>query len=236
VLASIAELDCFARQPWSSGFLQGLVDAKTVHLTPGNRLGIIHDEQLERLQLSLAPVEEMLGRIIAAQAQAIEEEASRELLKTVHKAFREALLSLPPEEYDWFDVNRIRFRAASARRQDGSSESATELDYRGELLGGTTRDQMSFFEYAGPLFSVKISPLSSVVRVGQERALRAIFRDGARRTIDRPIECEWSVLEGGIQIENRFTNPVTVRAGNEPSLGKVGVRVRESEIEARRRP
>jgi hypothetical protein len=66
VLASITELDFFAREPWTSGFLQGIVDAKEIHLTPGNRLGIIHDEELEHLQVSLAPVEDLLGRIIAA--------------------------------------------------------------------------------------------------------------------------------------------------------------------------
>jgi hypothetical protein len=231
VLTSISELECFAREPWTSGVLQGIVDAKAIHLTPGNRLGIIHDEGLERLQATLVPVEEMLGRIIVAQAQAIEEETSREVLKSVHKAFREALLSLPPEEYDWFDVNRIRVRAGSSEKQSGSPETGPELDQNGEILCGATRGQMSFFEYAGPLFSVKISPQSCVVRVGKERTLRAIFRDSARRTIDRPLDCEWSVLEGGIVIDNQLQNPVTVRAGNEPSLAKVGVRVRENDVE-----
>src|SRR5262249_51643166 len=153
-------------------------------------------------------------------------------LKSVHKAFREALLSLPPEEYDWFDVNRVRFRAALAEKQNGLGEGGAELDEGGEVLGEATRSQMSFFEHAGPLFSVKISPLSCVVRVGEERTLRAIFRDSARRTIDRPLYCEWSVLEGGIAIENQFSNPVTVRAGNEPSLAKVCALVRENDIEA----
>jgi hypothetical protein len=232
VLASIAELDCFAREPWTSGFLQGVVDARAIHLTPGNRLGIIHDEELERLQVALAPIEEMLQKMIAAQAQAIEEETSREVLKSVHKAFREALLSLPPEEYDWFDVNRARFRAASAEKQNGFAQAGAELDEGGEVLGEATRSQMSFFEHAGPLFSVKISPLSCVVRVGEQRTLRAIFRDSARRTIDRPLDCQWSVLEGGIAIENPFSNPVTVRAGSEPSLARVRVLARENDVEA----
>jgi len=232
VLASIAELDCFARAPWTSGFLQGIVDAKAIHLTPGNRLGIIHDEQLERLQVALAPAEEMLQKIIAAQAQAIEEETSREVLKSVHKAFREALLSLPPEEYDWFDVNRVRFSAAAAGNQNGFGATGAQLDESGEVLGRPTKNQMSFFEHAGPLFSVKISPLSCVVRVGEQRTLRGVFRDSARRTIDRPLDCEWSVLEGGIDIENPFANPVTVQAGNEPSLAKIGVRVRDNDVEA----
>jgi hypothetical protein len=80
-------------------------------------------------------------------------------------------------------------------------------------------------------FLAKISPVSCVVRVGEERTLRAIFRDSARRTIDRPPDFEWSVLEGGIVIDNQLQNPVIVRADNEPSLAKVGVRVRENDIE-----
>jgi hypothetical protein len=44
--------------------------------------------------------------------------------------------------------------------------------------------QRQFFEFAGPLFSVMISPTSSVIEVGGSRALRAIARDRARRPVE----------------------------------------------------
>ena len=37
----------------------------------------------------------------------------------------------------------------------------------------TARVQKQFFEYAGPLFAVRVSPQSSVVPVGQDRTYRA---------------------------------------------------------------
>jgi len=232
VLASIAELECFSHEPWTSGFLQGIIDAKNLHLTPGSRLGVIHDEELERLQAALKPVEEALEKIIAAQTQAIEEETSREVLRSVHKAFREALLSLPPEEYDWFEVNRLRPATGGSTKQEGTGASEAELEAIGVMPPVTPQGQMRFFEHAGPLSSVRISPTSSVVRVGEERKLRAIARDGAGRTIDRPVSCEWSVLTGGIAIEDRLQNPVTIRAGSEPSLARLAVRTAEGGIEA----
>ena len=52
----------------------------------------------------MQPLEQKLTEIIEAQRRAEEEQASREQLRAIQRAFREALLALPAEEYDWFDV------------------------------------------------------------------------------------------------------------------------------------
>ncbi|HEX7774534.1 MAG TPA: hypothetical protein VF435_19070, partial [Pyrinomonadaceae bacterium] len=53
--------------------------------------------------------------MLEAQRRAEEEQASRELLQTIQRAFREAFLALPAEEYDWFDIH------SRAQRVSGSS-------------------------------------------------------------------------------------------------------------------
>ncbi len=49
VLANLTELEAFARIPWTSGYVQGIIDAPYLNLTPGTRLGVIHDAALARL-------------------------------------------------------------------------------------------------------------------------------------------------------------------------------------------
>src|SRR5438067_6550755 len=64
VLENITELEAFARAPWTSGYVQGIVDAPYLNLTPGTRLGVIHDAALARLADELAPLETRLAKII----------------------------------------------------------------------------------------------------------------------------------------------------------------------------
>ena len=46
--------------------------------------------------------------LIEEQQRAEEEQASQQSLKAIQKAFHEAMLALPREEYDWFDVHAPR--------------------------------------------------------------------------------------------------------------------------------
>ena len=57
VLEDIAMLDSFQHAPWTSGCLQGIIDAPFLNLTPGTRTGILHDECLEALHRALGSVE-----------------------------------------------------------------------------------------------------------------------------------------------------------------------------------
>src|SRR6266498_6042264 len=106
VLENLAELEAFARLPWTSGYVQGIIDAPYLNLTPGTRLGVIHDAALARLADELASLEARLVKIIEDQQRAEEERASRDVLRSVQGALKEALLALPAEEYDWFDLHR----------------------------------------------------------------------------------------------------------------------------------
>ncbi|RMG00104.1 MAG: hypothetical protein D6726_11870, partial [Nitrospirae bacterium] len=105
VLQSVSELDRFACEPWTSGYLEGIIDVPFLNLTPGTRSGIIQDSSFESFSEAMKPLEERLIEIIQEQKRAEEERASKKILKTVQKALREAILSLPREEYDWFDIH-----------------------------------------------------------------------------------------------------------------------------------
>lgn len=61
------------------------------------------------------PLEGHVKELIEEQQRAEEEQASQQSLKAIQKAFYEAMLALPREEYDWFDVQgRAREERANA--------------------------------------------------------------------------------------------------------------------------
>ena len=87
-----------------SRYVQGLIDAPFLNLTPGTRSGIIQDERYAALVAALEPMEAHVKGLIEEQQRAEEEQASQQSLRAIQRAFHEALLALPREEYDWFDV------------------------------------------------------------------------------------------------------------------------------------
>jgi len=228
VLGNLSELEAFARMPWTSGYIQGIIDAPYLNLTPGTRLGVIHDAALARLAIELAPLESRLAKIIEDQQRAEEERTSRDVLRSVQGALKEALLALPAEEYDWFDLHRgdgkrrprvpAESVPAGVPHADGQA-MAMEADDVQE----PTEGQRQFFEYAGPLFSVMISPTSSVIPVAGSRALRAIARDRARRPVEHDLVYVWSIVEGEGMLDHAGGEIATYRAAAEPGLARVEV-------------
>ena len=238
VLENLAELEAFARAPWTSGYVQGIVDAPYLNLTPGTRLGVIQDAALARLADELAPLEARLAEIVEDQQRAEEERASRDVLRSVQGALKEALLALPAEEYDWFDLHRgegkrrPRTAAEASPAEAGRAEEQavpTEIGASPEI----SEPQRQFFEYAGPLFSVVISPTSSVVEVGGTHALRAVARDRARRAVELDLTFAWKVLEGEGTLEPTDREITTFRAPHEPGLVRVEVVVTQGQVVCR---
>ena len=234
VIEDITLLDDFAHPPWTLRYLQGHLDAPFVSLTPGTRTGLVHDAAYVALCEGLQPLEQKLVEVIEAQRRAEEEHASREQLRTIQRAFREALLALPAEEYDWFDIQVRSLRPlpgvsadADIRASSGARDDA--------ILGATEPEpgedrQRQFFEFAGPLFSVTISPASSIVRVGDRKALRALPRDRSRRRVDEDLEFHWQVVEGPGTLEGVHDQVVTFVAPQEPGLARLKVSVRQRDV------
>ena len=238
VLPSITELDQFEKEPWTAGYLQGIVDAPFLSLTPGTRHGIIRDHRFDAFCRALAPVEKHLQEIIDEQRKAEEERSSRRVLRRVQRALKEAFLRLPQEEYDWFDIYGAkpqnkpsnlfssgptgeRFR----KKNDGEQESAEDVL---ELFDNDS-SQKQFFEYAGPLFSALISPKSSVISVDKRKKYRVICRDRSRRIVLEDLEYQWNIIDGDGRLDEDHRESITFIAPSEPCLTTLEVVVRQGD-------
>lgn len=241
VLPAITELDPFQKAPWDAGYFQGLIDAPFLNLTPGTRHGVIRDDRFEAFCLALEPVEKRLQETIEEQRKAEEERSSRQILRTIQRALKEAFLCLPEEEYDWFDIHGGR-----AQKQMGSSLQPTlaeghhENGEQANAVPGVSEsaqdyaredEQRAFFEFAGPLFSVVISPKTSVVSVDKPKKFRALCRDRSRRTVFENLTYRWEIAEGEGEIDQTDAQSVVFLAPAEPCLTTLRVIVRQGEIE-----
>lgn len=229
VLERLDELEPFQKEPWTSGYLEGIVDVPYLHLTPGTRTGIIFDEAFDAFCSSMVPVENALISAIDDQRKAEEEQTSHEILKSIQKAFREALLALPDEEYDWFDLKK-RGTGSSIRRPSNVTDSGVEIAEEG--MAGDEEEsekQRQFFEYPGPLFSVRISPASCTVAVNQSKPLQAIPRDRSRKRVEEGLTFRWEIIEGGGRLEPAEGEMATFFAPEEPALVRLRVTVSQGE-------
>jgi hypothetical protein len=234
VIESLAALSEFSKAPWTSGYLQGILDVPYLNLTPGTRSGIIQDADYDRLTRELAPLETELLRLIEEQQRAEEEQTSREVLRSVQKALKEALLILPAEEYDWFDLRQGGIkRPQSTGGQPGVKDDSLAPRGENEDQAGEESEpaQKDFFEFAGPLFSVRISPASSIVPVGGARNFRAIARDRSNRLVEQDVSFRWEIIDGEGALETTESEIVTFKAPPEPGLTQVRVTAKQGSID-----
>ena len=231
VLESLTAMDDLQRPPWTSGHLQGAIDAPFLNLTPGSRTGVIHDERFADFLGSLGSLESVLNDLVVQQQHAAEERSNRDTLRTIQRAFREALLVLPEEEYDWFEtygVGGLRSKGHSGLRAGMPLPSEAPCKIEPDAV--TPVDgQREFFEYAGPLFSVRISPTTCTMSVTTVRRFRAMARDRGGRQIERNVGYEWSVIEGLAELTNQEGEFVTLTAPDEPQLVRLRVCARQGE-------
>lgn len=254
VLPDITKLEEFSRFPWNSRYLEGIVDASFLQLTPGTRDGVILDERYESFVAAMESVGAALEGIINEQRKAEEEEASKAILHKVTRALKEAFMLLPNEEYGWLAAQSKIPKPGAGGEPGGpksgsgtpgsddpgsaalSSEmadgSASVLE--GEAVSEPREDaqrQKQFFEYSGPLHSLTLSPSSSVIGVGEKKKLRAIARDKQRKTVEGDLRILWTIKEGAGELavnEGEFCEYV---APGEPGLCVVEAVATQGEIE-----
>ena len=226
VLPDITVLDLFQCEPWTSGYFQGVIDVPFLHLTPGTRDGIIHDELFAGLCDSSINLKERLNLIAAEQSKAEEERVSKSTLRSVQKAILDAMLILPQEEYDWFDVpGKTKSPGLSAK----NSEDYALIIKEAKNSEKKQSAQKEFFEVAGPLFSVRIQPGSAIVTISSTKTFRAVGLDRSRRQIEQNLLYEWSIIEGNGQLDKKEGEFVIFNAPAEPGLCKLKVIVRQQE-------
>ena len=235
VIEDISSLPGLEHTPWVSRYVQGLIDVPFLNLTPGTRTGIIQDERYAALIDALLPLEAHLKGLIEEQQRAEEEQASQQSLKAIQKAFHEALLALPREEYDWFDVQ--------GRAQDGAGSIAAARGVPGgtdwqEALPGMPEPkinespQRQFFDFAGPLFSVVVSPAASTIPLSDTRKFRALPRDRSRRRVVEDLTFAWGIVEGEGELHGLSDQEVEYRAPATPGLARLKVTVAQRDVTA----
>jgi hypothetical protein len=234
VIEDLSTLPGLDHGPWNSRYLQGLVDVPFLNLTPGTRSGIIQDERYGALIEALTPVESHLRGLIDEQQRAEEEQASLQSLKAIQKAFYEAMLALPREEYDWFDVQgRARQEGSAAHLTPGGVPAGTEWE---EATLGVAESrpgespQRQFFEYAGPLFAVVVSPAASTMPLKEVRRFRALPRDRSRRRVVEDLSFAWELVEGEGSVQGQNDQEVEYRAPGVPGLARLRVIARQRDV------
>jgi hypothetical protein len=240
VIEDLGTLSGLERPPWTSRYLQGLIDVPFLNLTPGTRSGIVHDDRYAALVDALAPLASHLNAVIEAQQRAEEEQANRESLRAIQRAFREAMLALPREEYDWFAIHAGSRQEADAggSRGGGAEEGPSDAEESDEVLGVAERSvpeppQRAFFQYAGPLHSVVIAPAASTVAVNDSRRFRALPRDRSRRRVEDDLAFAWEIADGGGSLSSSSDQEVAFQAPASPGLVRLSVMVAQRELHAR---
>jgi hypothetical protein len=232
VIADMGTLPGLEHPPWSSRYLQGLIDVPYLNLTPSTRSGIVHDERYAAFLKALVPLETYLNGLIDAQRRAEDEQANRESLRAIQRAFREAMLVLPREEYDWFEIQSRSPEGGSAGGPPERGLEAAAAEEEGgvpEPRGGEST-QRQFFDYAGPLHTVVISPASSTLKVSQSRRLRALPRDRSRRRVEQDLTFAWEIVEGGGTLLSTADQEVSFEAPSSPVLVRLNVVVSQGDL------
>jgi hypothetical protein len=234
VIEDLSTLPGLDHAPWVSRYVQGLVDVPFLNLTPGTRNGIIQDERYAGLMDALKPLEAQLKGLIEEQQRAEEEQASQQSLKAIQKAFHEAMLALPREEYDWFDVQgRARQEGGGTSNSDfGGLPASTAWE---EMVPGVSEPkpsdspQRQFFDFAGPLFRVAVSPAASTTPLNETRKFRALPRDRSRRRVVDDLQFGWELTEGEGSLQGVTDQEVEYRAPAVPGLARLKVTVAQRE-------
>ena len=230
VLPNISILDFFQCEPWTSGYFQGIIDAPFLHLTPGTRDGIIRDERFAGFCDSIVPFKERLMAIALEQGKAEEERMSKNILRSVQKAFRDAMIALPLEEYDWFGIEQKNVYRSSIDGNDTAKENGVMMVHDGRRQEDKKSGQKEFFEIAGPLFSARIQPGSALVQAGKTKPFRAIGLDRSKRQVEKNISYLWRIAEGKGDIDKQDGEIVVFSAPTEPGLSKSKLVIQQDDV------
>jgi hypothetical protein len=158
-----------------------------------------------------------------------DEQTSRDVLRSIQKAINEAILTLPAEEYDWFNIHDDK---KSDRSQATASPHGEPMIIRegDEQPIESGQGQKQFFDYPGPLFSARISPSSAVVAVNAVKNLRAVPRDRTQRLVEHDLTFQWEIVEGEGRLENVGAEIVNFHAPAEPGLTRIRLVVGQIDI------
>ena len=178
-----------------------------------------------------SPLEAALTSDIDEQRRAADEQASKDILRSIHGAFREALLALPG--------GRIRLVSTTGGKKRREGEN---LMKRAAISKGLNQE----IRRTAVESSSRSEPAKGVLRISRpalQRGDLAGLRYGFCRTEQKPaghaarpgassgrrrVGLPMANLEGAGTLENNESEIVTFRAPQEPGLVRVRVRVKQA--------
>src|SRR6266571_555398 len=207
VCQDIAVLPEFAREPWSSGRLEGALDFADFRVAPASREGFTPDAAYSAFVEAVRVVEPILLERRRREEEARAEQAGRSLVRELQSAFARLLKDLPAGDYEWFGADGRRPFAGGGEGRPGGpdavpggggatpdeSEKAADRTEAppeaGEAATGTAPGGASEDEepeprlqpalLTGPLQRVVIRPALVRVAFGRRRRLAAIAFDAS---------------------------------------------------------
>ncbi|MBU6222956.1 MAG: ATP-binding protein, partial [Planctomycetes bacterium] len=213
VLPTVTELLPFQHAPWDDRRLVGLIDFEPLGLAPGTRSGIIPDAAFDALVAVAPEIERDIVDTLAAREQAEAEQASRQLLKQVHKAFTAALSDLPAEDYLFFDIQK-QGPATPPGPGVGDADESDE-----DLSAGPAGPRSLFAAEPGPLATVRITPRRARRAPGHGCRLMAVAADAHGTEVVDGLAWSWRIVAGDATLEP--DGPVCVVMA--PAVGLVTV-------------
>ncbi|RKX78727.1 MAG: hypothetical protein DRP87_05495 [Spirochaetes bacterium] len=233
VIPSIRQIEQLNVFPWNSPYLEGIIDVSFLQLTPGTRDGIIYDSSFESFLNSLTDLGKALSEIIEEQKKAEEEKASRTILKKISRAIRKALIYLPEDEYSWLEVKPkqkievLRKGDSTGSPGEGTEPPSGDGEEGVVYLAGAEQAkeelQKEFFEFAGPLYSVRISPAKVIVKTSDTRRLRAVACDKKGRQVESSLKLRWEIVEGEGTLSAEDMEYARFTAPSEPGITRIKV-------------
>src|SRR2546422_4862769 len=123
VCQDIAALPEFAREPWSSGRLEGALDFADFRVAPASREGFTPDAAYSAFVEAVRVVEPILLERLRREEEARAEQAGRSLVRELQSAFARLLKDLPAGDYEWFGANCRRPFAGGGEGRPGGPDA-----------------------------------------------------------------------------------------------------------------
>jgi Histidine kinase-, DNA gyrase B-, and HSP90-like ATPase len=215
--------------PWTDPRLTGLVEFPALRVAPGSRRGIVPDEAAGLFARTLAVAEPALLALLESYERRRTQELDREVVRDLQRLFRD------------FFRQRPRFAAlpVEARDHDQAAAAAPGVPAAAPLAEEAPLPQSeiapseAFLFPPGPLAAVKILPSLLRLECGAERHARARAVDADGRPVDGVPVYAWRLTAGLAELvaEDDAAAAVTVRAGDRPGAGILGVVCRSGAIE-----
>ncbi len=207
----------FARPPWSSGRIEGLIEFPDLEVAPATRRGIVPSPAFDALCESLRKIEPDLLRLLAEESERRRSEEDEDLAREIRRVFRPVAKNLP--QYDFFDVREAGPGGPAGQAGPGPStgdgalvgrtsgedgtppEAAPEGVELPEPATGEVVEEGDAPEPApellppGPLAAVRIVPKRSRLLPGASRTLAAKAVDETGRRIAEGVEFVWRLRE-----------------------------------------